>query len=100
MIQVAWGTPSDVAPTQVSVYRPSMYQILVEVAGKHGLTLAEIKSNRRERRISWPRHEAMWRASKETTLSLKQMARELNGCDHTSVIYGIRAHEKRRNISL
>jgi len=62
---------------------------------KHGLTLGELLSHRRQRKIVIARQEAFWRLSKETSLSLPEMARRLGGFDHTTALHAIRKHEQR-----
>lgn len=66
-----------------------------EIAAKYRLSIAELRSERRARRIAWPRQEAFWRAYKETTLSLPAIGRYFGGRDHTTIIHGIKAHEAR-----
>lgn len=74
---------------------PLMWQsILREVAAKHGFTVPEMLSARQDRKLAAARQEAMWRMSKETTMSLPAIGRRL-GRDHSTVLYGIRAHERR-----
>lgn len=70
-------------------------RIIVEVCRKHGITLAQIMSRRREERIVIARHEAVWRLCEETSMSLPQVGRRLGGLDHSSVIHGKRKHEER-----
>lgn len=69
--------------------------ILVEVAAKYGVTVLDIKSARRTRKLIIPRHEVCWRARHETLLSLPQIGRQLGGRDHTTILSGIRAHARR-----
>lgn len=70
-------------------------RIVAEVCAKYNLGPLDLVSERRSRRIAWPRQEAMWRASKETTASLPLIGRELGNRDHSTVIHGIRRHEQR-----
>lgn len=72
--------------------------ILAEVAAKHGLTLNEAKSHRRDRRIVNCRQEAAWRMTRETRLSLSQIGTVLGGFDHTSVIHAVRTYQKRKDV--
>jgi hypothetical protein len=69
--------------------------ILGEVAEKHDLSIFELKSHRRNARIVAARQEAMWRLSRETTLSLPQIAKKCGGFDHTTALHSIRKHEER-----
>lgn len=98
MIAVSWGKNFMYRPKRPIVGTNTIHRILDEVAKKHGLTLAQITSRRRSRSVSWPRQEALWRAAQETTLSLPQMAMAVGFADHSSVIYGIKAHERRMEV--
>lgn len=94
MIDVSWGGN----PTRPAVNRPvgpTVHSIIVEVAFKYGLTLPQLVGRQRARKFAWPRQEVMWRASRDTKASLVQIATALGMSDHTSVWYGIRAHEAR-----
>lgn len=78
---------------------PSLRQakiVMVEVARKHGITLNELKGRRRAKHITAACQEAMWRMRKECQyLSFPQIGRLLGNRDHTTVLHGCRAHEKR-----
>lgn len=69
-------------------------QIIDQVAAKHHVTVAEIKSHRRDQVVARARFEAMWRMTKETSLSLPAIGRKFDR-DHTSVLHAVRQHEKR-----
>lgn len=75
--------------------RKTIRRICEEVAEKHGLTVVELRSARRSKYVVRARHEAFWRCRQETTASLPQIGRHLGGKDHTTVLHGIRMHEKR-----
>ena len=68
--------------------------ILTEIANKHGVTLTEMCSERRNRAPVLARHEAMYRLRAETRMSLLAIGERL-GRDHSSVIYGIAQHRAR-----
>lgn len=70
-------------------------QVLREVADKHGLSVAELRGSCRMRGVAWPRQEVMYRAYRETRLSLPQIGSRLGDRDHTTVLYGIKAHAGR-----
>lgn len=77
---------------------PLLWQdIINEVCAKHQVTKLELMSLRRAVPIVLARHEAMWRMSNETSMSLPAIGRRMGGRDHTTVLYAIRAHEARRN---
>lgn len=67
-------------------------QIVRQVAQKHGVSVKDVYSVRRDRPSVAARHEAMYRLREETTLSLPQIGRLLGGRDHTTVLHGIRKH--------
>ena len=74
---------------------PTIANILSEVALRHGVTVAQLKSDCRARDVIVARQEAMWRCHGEKRWSLKQIGRALNR-DHSTILHGVRAHEKRR----
>lgn len=97
MISVHWGDPrgnAQRAPVNLSAVS-SIQSIIADVAKKYRVSNIELISQRRSRYIAWPRQEVMFRAFKETTLSLPAIGRHLGGRDHTTILHGIRQHEKR-----
>jgi len=94
-----WQVPVP-APYDAYVGEPIMPRITgrmiaLQTARKHGLTIHELLSPRRQRKIVLARHEAMWRCVKETSLSLPHIGRILGGKDHTTVLHGVRRHQQR-----
>ena len=65
------------------------------VAAYYGLDPITMKSARRSLDIARPRQVAMYLAAKLTPKSLPDIGRRLGGRDHTTVLYAIRAVEKR-----
>ena len=65
-----------------------------ETAEKHGVTAVDIDGPRRSVKIVRARHEAMWRAHRETSLTLTPLAKLFNR-DHTTFLWGVRQHEAR-----
>lgn len=93
--EAAFGTritygDADALPTRITMNR-----ILEEVAEKHGVTVRDIKSDRRRRALVVARQEAMWRAYNETSHSLPTVGKLMGGKDHATVLHGIRRHEER-----
>jgi chromosomal replication initiation ATPase DnaA len=87
---------ADIKPRiTLSEPRPNARVIIKDVAHKHGLKDKEILSKDRHRRVAWPRHEAFERLYRETKMSLPAIA-HIFGMNHTSVLYGIWAHRKRK----
>ena len=89
-----YGNAVEDTPEQRLV-APKWKQIAREVGKKHGVSLNELVSHRRSRPIVVARHEAFWRCRNETSLSYPQIGRLFGGRDHTTVLWGIRQHEKR-----
>ena len=75
--------------------RPSARAIIHAVAQKHELTTHDLIGKDKCRHMAWARHEAFDRIRKETHMSLQAIARIFD-MDHTSVLYGIWAHRKRK----
>ncbi|MBR5130022.1 MAG: chromosomal replication initiator protein DnaA [Alphaproteobacteria bacterium] len=59
------------------------------IAEFYGLTVSDLKSTRRERRIARPRQLAMYLAKRLTTLSLPDIALHF-GKDHTTIMHAIK----------
>lgn len=66
------------------------------VGERFGVTLEDLKSDRRERWIAWPRQEAMAQAYATGRFSTPRIGRRLGGRDHTTVLYGIAKAQRRR----
>lgn len=73
--------------------------IVLEVAEKHGVSLAEITSSRRFKNIVAARQEAYYRLIEETDMSFPQVGRLLGGKDSTTVLYGLRKHASVHGLS-
>lgn len=70
-------------------------KLAVAVATKHGISFADLVSDRRQANLVRARQEAMWRLKRNTRLSLPQIGRILGNRDHSTILYGIRRHEQR-----
>lgn len=70
-------------------------RILVQTAAKGKITVSELRNQSRARRFSWPRQEAYARLASELGLSQPRIAQIMRRKDHTTVGYGIAAHEAR-----
>ena len=90
-----WLDISAILPTH-SRLRTSN-EIVFATAEKYRVSVAEIKGARRDKFIVKARHECCYRLSKEMGYSLTQIGKILGDRDHTSVLSGIRRHEKRLN---
>ncbi len=75
--------------------RISMREIAALVAERHGLSVEELRGPGRSRRLAHPRQEAFALIRKHTAVSLPQIGGYSGGRDHTTVLHGVRAHERR-----
>lgn len=69
-------------------------EIIRDVAARHGLTVEEMISHRREKRLVRARWEAAALLSTGTTLTLQQIGRKLGNRDHTTILYSIRKYRQ------
>lgn len=65
------------------------------VARSYGLTKEELIGHNRERRVAWPRQEAMTMLRDRWGLSYPRIGQILGGRDHTTVMAGIRKQRER-----
>lgn len=72
--------------------------IMQEVAGHFGVTIEELRGNRRTARITVPRQVAMYLCRELTMLSLKDIGAAFGGKDHTTVIYALEKVEERLGV--
>lgn len=90
MIQAHDAIAVKAAP---SVYRPepaerfAITTILMACAIAGNVTMDEIRSERRQKRIIPPRHVFCYLARNHTTLSFPQIGRVIGGRDHCTVIH-------------
>ena len=63
-------------------------QVLEVVARHYNVTLEALRGKQRDREIAWPRQVAMLMMREETKANLIQIAAELGGRDHSTIIYG------------
>lgn len=83
-----WKGEIDATPTW------TRRDIVLYVAYRHDMTPAELCGQRRTRRHTRVRWEAMWLMSQQKRWSLLQIAQALGGLDHTTVIHGLRRFEE------
>ena len=79
---------ADLASTRPEV---SPEQVINAIAHHYQLTLEELESSSRSRRIARPRQVAMYLIREETELSLAKIGELFGGRDHSTVLY---AHER------
>lgn len=73
----------------------ALRDVVAQVAAEFGVSVLDIKSERRGRHLCKARLKFYWRAARETKHSYPEIGRFCGGRDHTTVLYGIRVHEKR-----
>lgn len=84
----------DVQPSRGTIpLSPTV--ILQETALHYGVSIVDIRSERRTKAVIPCRHAVMYRLRKETEMSLPKIGAFLGGRDHTTVIAGIKKHEAR-----
>lgn len=80
--------------------RRSMRDIAGEICARYDLSLADLTGPSRLRKLAWPRQHFMAVASEQDHLSLPMIGAFLGGRDHTTVLFGVRAHAKRAETRL
>jgi chromosomal replication initiation ATPase DnaA len=84
-----------------AVERPTMADIIAEVAKRRGISVAVLKSSATWHSVSHVRQEAMWECRQQLDddgrplWSFLQIGRQLGKLHHTTVLYGCRAHARR-----
>jgi chromosomal replication initiator protein len=68
-----------------------------EMVGRHfNLSVADLKSHRRDRAVSFPRQVAMYLSRTVAAASFPSIAEKFGGRDHSTVMYAVRIVEERR----
>lgn len=87
----------EVSRARLSVRgKPSMRQVAQHVADRYGLTMRELESDCRERRVSHPRQLAMYLCRKLTGCSYPRIGRQFGDRDHTTVLFADRKIKRLR----
>jgi chromosomal replication initiator protein len=73
----------------------TMANIAERIAEKHRLTVADLKSISRKHKITRPRQEAMYEMMQTGKWSSVRIGMFLGGRDHSTVLFGIKAHARR-----
>lgn len=81
------------SPTPYAALRPSIRSIVAKIAAVHGITKEHLLSRKQDRQASRARQEVYYLCHQMGN-STPRIAREL-GRDHSTVIAGIRAHQRR-----
>jgi hypothetical protein len=72
--------------------------IIGQVAYRHGLVPEDIIGRSRERAVRVAREEAFYRVCTETDVSTVRAGKLFGGRDHSTIIYGLRAHAERHGL--
>lgn len=70
--------------------KPKLAEVIRVVAQAHGITVDEIKSACRERRLSWPRQLAAYLCREMTDHSYPEIGRVFGDRDHTTILFSYR----------
>jgi chromosomal replication initiation ATPase DnaA len=76
-------------------HRSKLWQMARDFCEEHGVQLRDLRGPSRERWIAWPRQDFMLRAY-EAGYSYPRIARFLGNRDHTTIMHGVKAAERRR----
>lgn len=66
---------------------PPIEAIVSRVAERYGVSVGAVMSDRRQRRVTWARHVAMYLSRRHTPFSLPRIGRAFRGRDHSTVMY-------------
>jgi len=81
--------------------RQRAFNILCEVAAKHGVSIEVIRSRNRYRNVCLARGDAAYRMYTEVPrFSLTHVAKEIGNIDHTTALYHIRKHAERNGLPI
>lgn len=89
-----WIRPAPRPPTMLIRVVPSIEEIQRATAEQFGLTIHDMKSQRRSIYIARPRQVAMYLAAALTSASLAMIGRCFGGRDHSTVIHALRRVEE------
>lgn len=87
--------PAEKRPVPVPMTKERLWRVVDEVAASHGLTRAEMLTDCREAKYAHARQEAFWSLRQlDPRPSFPAIGRLVNR-DHSTVLYGALAHERR-----
>lgn len=73
-----------------TVLKPKIRDVQEVVCGRKGLTLREMRSSTRMKRVVHPRQVAIFLARELTDKSYPQLGRDFGGRDHTTCLFAYR----------
>lgn len=83
---------------QAMAREDTAYDVMRDVAHRRGFTFGDIKGRSHSRPIVAVRYEAMWTAHEAPTCASYAEIGRLLDRDHTTVMYGVRAHAHRNGL--
>ena len=78
--------------------RAEAFEVMEEISSLTGVSVDEMRGRDRTRFVAHVRHWAMTEVRHRTSLSFPEIG-ALFDRDHTTVVQGVRAHEKRTSIN-
>jgi len=92
------ATVEQVLPNPVSVSPPVSVEAVQEAVSQYfRLSIADLKSQRRDRPVTQARQIAMYLSRTIADVSFPSIAEKFGGRDHSTVIHAVRAVEQRRS---
>ena len=87
-----WGEMPKVAPKSNLLTMPiSLLSVILKaVSQEFGIPVNDLVSHRRNKRLTIPRHIAMYFAKEFTHRSFPEIGRKFGGRDHTTILHGVR----------
>lgn len=70
-------------------------ELLLQTMERHGFSLDELLSQRRQLKLVKARQELYARLQQHTRMSYPQIGRYLGGRDHTTIMHGVRKYKQR-----
>jgi chromosomal replication initiator protein len=89
-------TEDALGPLQANRRPVSVEVIQKTVSQRFGVTVADLRSHRRGRQVSFPRQIAMYLSRTVAQASYPRIGEQFGGRDHSSVMYAVRIIEGRR----
>ena len=88
MTGLSYHLPGDAIMFLAGRRKSTLETIIHECAMKYGVTVEEMRSAQRSKTIVLARHEACYRALRESGMSTPRVGVALGGKDHTTIMYG------------
>lgn len=70
-------------------------EIIYRVAREHDIGPRDLRGPGRHRAVAWPRQQAMYELRAQLGLSFPVIGRILGHRDHTTIMHGCKAYERR-----